>query len=742
MNRQNPLWQEEEKHFTDTLKIIKREIKTIEEETGVGAKEEKRIVIPNDLAIHEWVAMDIMKGKIATLHQLSMAEERPYFARLDFSSNKKTVQSYYVGRWGVMDSEKLEVAVVDWRSPAANLYYSGQIGQVSYQAPDGQVEGELHLKRMFTLSNGALETISDTGIIGQEEYLQKALSQISTNRLKDVVTTIQAEQNIVIRYSPFMPLMVQGVAGSGKTTIALHRIAWLLYAYQENLKPRQMMIIAPNPLFLDYISQVLPDLGVEEVHQTTFEDLCRFWLKGKLPNIQRNPRLEERIKLGEAAYAPREEVLEQKGSLAFLKEVQFFLHRWEKELCPQKDLFFGQQLLFSKEEMNNILFVQLKPFPWADKVKEFKKMYQGRLDKIANKMTLWLRKRTDEKLERLLKMEEGEERQEKVQKLLASREVRITEVEEEKERLLKAFDQLWPNFDLVLLYGQFIQSLYNKEEYQGVVEQTHKALEEKKLYIEDLPPIVEIGKKVIAFPTMDIRHVVIDEAQDFSPFMLNLLQGYTGNDSFTLVGDVMQGIHGAQGISDWNRFKEENFHHQGEICYLATSYRSTVEIMEVAQRVLYNGGLMEKQLFQPVLRHGNPVNVVKTADEKDLSGVEKTIEEWTKKGYRNIAIICPTLEEGKKTHRKLSKTFTVTLLDHQERFYGGGLCVLSLAMAKGLEFDGVILPNVNKSHYPKESFYGKLLYVACTRALHELRIFYSGEESPLLAQRERDEPIL
>ncbi len=733
MTYQHSDWKKEEEKLGKTVNLIQKEIILIEKETGVGAREKKRITVPKDLAVSEQVAMDLLKRKITTMHQLTMAQEKAYFARLDFIEKGKGKKVYYIGRWGVMDSEKLDIVVVDWRSPAANLYYSGQIGPVSYKAPDGKVEGELTLKRLFSVEGRKLEKMSDTGLVGQEKYLEEILSKTTSNKLKDVVTTIQAEQNIVIRHSPFLPLMVQGVAGSGKTTIALHRIAWLLYAYQREMTPNQMMIIAPNPLFLDYISQVLPDLGVEEVYQTTFENLCKSWLKEKMPKVKKQEGIEERILLGEKSYQEKEKIIAQKGSLDFLDQLKSFLTEWEKTLLPKENLYFGKQLLFSTGEMKEIFDVQLKYFTWTQKIKEFQKMYKRKLEEVAKKLNHWLYKQTEEKMKKIMLISCDEERQEKVQKLLKSREQRVKEVKMEKEKQLKAFKTLWPTFNLIEIYQRFMTSLLEKEAYGKTAKETLKTLTKTHCTVEDLPPIVEIGRRIIPFPKKDIRHSVIDEAQDFSPFMIHLLKEYVKNDSFTLVGDILQGIHGRRGISSWETLNQENFKNEGELCYLGTSYRSTIEIMEVAIKVLKNSQLLKNNQIHSVLRHGEKPQIL-TVNSKEEARVNivETIKTWQKKGYQNIALVVQTYKEGKEWFKQLKGYREVTFLDEDLTKYLGGCCIVSLAIAKGLEFDGVIIPNGGKDFYPKEAFYGKLLYVACTRALHELKIFYQGEKSLLL----------
>ncbi|NLB90647.1 MAG: AAA family ATPase, partial [Clostridiales bacterium] len=732
----HPAWAEEEKTLEETIQKIEKEIKGIEKEIGINGKEHQRVVVQAGWHDQEQVAENLLKGKISGLHQLKLAQKQPYFARLDFIPVKKKTQKYYIGRWGVVDTEKLEVVVVDWRSPAANLYYSGQIGDVQYQAPDGLMRGELILKRMVTIQDQKLKELVDTSIIGQENYLKQMLGQMTSNRLKEVVTTIQSEQNKIIRHCPNKALMVQGVAGSGKTTIALHRIAWLLYAYQKEMSPHQMMIIAPNPLFLDYISQVLPDLGVEEVRQVTFEQLGRLWLKGKLPSIQSTSKVEERMKVGEEKYQKTERTLRYKGSMEFYQEIEKFMVWWEKTSMIEKDLYFGNQKLFSKEEVREILTAQLNPFPWGERIQEFKKMYEKKLHHMADKMVAWLKRRSEEKLNALLQLPEGIEKQQRARILLQSREKRIKEVETEQEKQKQRFVSLWPKLDLPLLYEEFLQWLKEKtppeqQEIHDALEDTRKQVEKKLFYVEDLPPLLALGRKIWSFPSMDIRHVVIDEAQDVSPFMLQVIKNVVGHHSFTLVGDVLQGIYGNQGIDSWDMFQQQNFSEQGDILYLETSYRSTVEIMEQAEALLVAGGLAEKGSIRSVTRHGSKVEWIEASKQRRKESiVEKTIKQWQREGLQNIAVISPTQKSSKHMYDSLREKLPMFLLDEKKEAYTGGVCMLSLSMVKGLEFDGVIVMDADEKQYPQSPFSGKLLYVAATRALHKLTFVYEGKPTP------------
>ena len=243
----HPAYREEKEHLNRTLKAVDAELTLAETEKQSAEAELKyaRAFDPDKLPIREILFVKAVQ----TEKNMVLAHRKPYFTRINFTEHGKGERVYYIGKYGVMDSSSLESVVIDWRAPLANLYYSGQLGHVEYTAPDGAVSGELTLKRQFDILDGEILSIFDTDIVSQDAYLQSALNAMNGERLKEIVTTIQAEQNYVIRYPLRQSLVVQGVAGSGKTTIALHRIAYLLYAFRDQLRPENMLILAPNPLF-------------------------------------------------------------------------------------------------------------------------------------------------------------------------------------------------------------------------------------------------------------------------------------------------------------------------------------------------------------------------------------------------------------------------------------------------------------------------------------------------------------
>ena len=259
----HPAYSEEIAHLNQTLSVVSAEQILADEELA-GAQAElshARAYDPDKLPVREM----LYAKALSQVKTLKLSAKKPYFTRIDFTEDGGQSETFYIGKYGVTETKTLKSVVVDWRAPLANLYYSGQLGRVDYTAPDGKVEGELTLKRQFDISDGVLHSIFDTDIVSQDAYLQSALNAMTGDRLKEIVTTIQAEQNYVIRHPLKRSLVVAGAAGSGKTTIALHRIAYLLYAFSRQLRPENMLILAPNPLFLNYIAGVLPDLGVENV---------------------------------------------------------------------------------------------------------------------------------------------------------------------------------------------------------------------------------------------------------------------------------------------------------------------------------------------------------------------------------------------------------------------------------------------------------------------------------------------
>lgn len=734
---------QEQAHFAATLKVVAGELRKAEAELGITDGNDTFIQVIDDGSDDAVVQQFVVRMKLRGLHQLRLSRQQPYFARLDFAPDSDMpyeggmkagrVSAVYLGRWGVIKTPEYKIWVADWRSPVANLYYSGQIGRVSYDAPDGKVEGELTLKRMFTVQEGKLLAMQDTGLVGQERFLTEALSQVTTARLREVVTTIQAEQNTVIRHDPFSPLCVQGVAGSGKTTIALHRIAWILYRLQKTVAPHQMMILAPNPLFLNYISRVLPDLGVEQVRQTTFAQLAAKLLGKRMPKLEVGARLEERLWMTKVQRDALDAVLRQKGALALGEALDAFLERFERTVTPAWDVTFGGRRLLAAQEMEDLFLRQFRHYPLRARVDEVRKVVKKRLKQALEALEETLRKATEERLEALLRaLPDGGERQEKARRLFASRQERLEQMKGAEKAFWKGYDGAWHSMELLRVYGEFWQQKALEDAPgQGaalVWAATQPGLAKGRVGAEDLPALLWLGERLYGYPRLDIRHVVVDEAQDVSPLQVKVLRKLMNHDAFTLVGDLWQGIYGDEGIRSWSDLTEGIFEKKPLCTTLSTSYRSTVEIMELAFSLMA-GHEAAGVTAKPVLRHGEaPVFVRAGSPKERLAVIIQGVEEWLREGFFSIAIIVKREADAKALHKALLPLLPqARLVGRGDDTFQGGVQVMGAGVVKGLEFDCVLIADAGEDAYPKERFYDKLLYVLCTRPLHRLRLLGSEE---------------
>ena len=734
---QHPHWQEEIQHLSQTLQTVAGELHKCENALGIQNGNDRFIMVQDDGSSDAVVQQQIMRMTLDTLHQLRLSVQSPYFARLDFTPGPGTPPlagmragvnaPVYIGRWGVLKTPEYQVCVHDWRSPVANLYYSGQVGEVSYEAPDGRVEGEMTLKRMFTIADGEMLGMQDTGVVGQEKFLTDALSQATTARLREVVTTIQAEQNTVIRYDPMKPLCVQGVAGSGKTTIALHRVAWMLYRLQKTLRPQDVLILAPNPLFLSYISRVLPDLGVDKVRQLTFQQLCGQLLEKKMPKLAASARLTQRLTMTKEERDALDHVLRLKGSLGGFDELERFLSEYEQACIPKVNVKLGQTVLVSADDLQRYFLREFRHFPFTVRCQKIRVIVADRVRRAMEQLHERIEKLAQEKLDKLLRaLPDGPERRERATRLFDARDERLGELKEKEKQLLRDYDALWGSMDLLAIYGAFLRDMAAREEsWQPVWAASQPILEKKRVCAEDLPALLVIARSVCGVKRLETRHIVIDEAQDISPLEVKVLRVLAGHDAFTLVGDLCQGIYGDEGLRSWAMLETGIFSQKPLVAQLSTAYRSTVEITETAFQVIGRHPVAGVNQARPVLRHGHKPALLPAADEKAKPAILMAqVQRWQDEGYRNIAVIVKTEKAAKALAQKLPEARLVTQGDDS---FEGGLQVMDASVVKGLEFDCVLIADAEDRVYPDERFYAKLFYVLCTRPLHRLAFVYAGD---------------
>ncbi|PEB40247.1 HelD family protein [Bacillus pseudomycoides] len=635
---------------------------------------------------------------------LRIGVQEPYFGRLDFQEDGQPEPNpIYIGKVGVSDEETMKPIVIDWRAPVASMFYSFTGGEepAFYHSPDGLVEGDVYLKRNIAIRKRELERVVDTYVKGSEDvsladdFLLYRLGENKDNKLKDIVSTIQSEQNDIIRAEKNMPLLIQGVAGSGKTTIALHRLAFLIYEYREQLEAERMIVFAPNSLFLDYISSVLPELGVGNIRQTTFQD----WALNTLDDAVKLKDTDEKLKEAFSINRDDKKVMlgKLKGTMKFKSFIEENIVQFEKNLLPTKDFEAWDKASITVEEIRKWMQVEYKHYP-----------LRKRRERLVGRIKRWI--------EIELKKFEGTNEKKALKK--------------EATKRLNAYMKFWSKMSPLSFYSSMMKQKEILEVLpEELVQETEKNCRKKEVYVEDLAPLIHIHHRLAGIEIgQKFHHVVIDEAQDFSPFQIHILKEITMGNSFTILGDLSQAIYDYQGIEDWNDFKEV-FQETGYY-ELTRSYRSTKEIIEFANEVIKNAEI-PVGLATPVFRSGEKVKIIST--DNQFAAIVKTLQHMQSENVKTIAVIGRTDDECRDIYEKLTATgITANVIEANQSKYEGGISVVPVYLAKGLEFDAVLLIDVDEVHYKGTKHDAKLLYVGCTRSLHDLRIFYSGEASPLI----------
>lgn len=733
---QHPAAGEELAHLDETKQTITllQELGQKELMSSTAKLNEARRFDPDNLPLREMM----YARAVQHVRNMELAMLRPYFTRINFIEESGEKNVYYIGKYGLMTPDYRDVVVVDWRSPVANLYYSGQVGPMHYIAPDGEVRGELTLKRQLGIENGQLQTIFDTDVVSQDVYLQSVLGATTGERLKEIVTSIQAEQNFVIRHPMNVSLVVQGVAGSGKTTIALHRIAYLLYAFQEKLEPDHMLILAPNPLFLNFIAGVLPDLGVERVKQTTFLRFVGEWMGKLLPKVQESDPLESILNLPVEERERISTIAHVKGSLRMAEELNRWMDGFEQRFPRVGALKFGPVTVFTEEELAKHILVDQRPFPLSRRLTEFKKALTSRTKDAAQKIIDWLEQETDRRTEKIRNtLPPTEERRLKLVSLYHSRDQRIEEAKAKIKPFIKETMERFEELSPIRLYREFWQDMLTSEDeaMRIAAEESVEKLSGKTISMEDVAPLTLIAMRTHELPRLDIRHVVVDEAQDFSALEFHLIRKMTRNAPMTLVGDLMQGVRSYRGLTDWGEVTDGLFGGKAVMHHLVTSYRNTMEIMNTALRVADKRPVPGQQAAKPVLRHGPEPEFMNFASARDQAEkIAQIIRKWKDEGMSTIAVIDRTDAQLKALMKKLPEDIGARLLDVNGEEYAGGVTLAKAADVKGFEFDGVILADASEERFPDRELDARLLYVCLTRPLHRLACLYSGGISPLLGE--------
>lgn len=708
-------FEREKAKLEQTISIVKR----ILQDENLDLKN-----LYNDFAGDREELWRIADRKKLHIRNLEVAQDKPYFARIDFVKEEDgKTSTIYIGKNGVM--KDTDIIVTDWRAPISSLYYDAEVGKCGFEAPNGRINGEMLLKRQYEIENGELQEYFDVDLVSNDGLLQKYLNDNNDARLKSIVSTIQKEQNDVIRKNLSDNIIIQGVAGSGKTTVALHRIAYLVYNYINSIKQNQYLVIGPNPVFLKYIKSVLPELDVDGVEQCTYEMFAKKYID---EDIKINPSNKKVI--ANIAGKNKNDIDKFKCSMKYKDMLDRFLTLYFYSITS-KPLMLGNFQVLSSEEIANTF--KMTENSYSNNLSNRIELTIDRLCRVIEDKQSEIMSKYGEYSYNLFKTASSEEEKNKMRSMFSKDRIEISK--NCRSSLRKYFNKSKVN--ATKLYKLFLSTIsefdiYNYPYLNELKKETTKNIKTNNYDFEDLASLIYI-KRIIS-PDKDyekIRHIVIDEAQDLGEFNFYSLKSALPSATFSIFGDLAQSIYDYRGINSWEEVNNSMFNNNGNVINFNKSYRTTAEIMNVADDVAESIGLSRSDL---VVRHGKDVLVSKIEEEKNIPEyIAKKIIEYKEKGYKTIAVISKT--------ELLSSYINDDLADlginipnvsenddlSDERFR---ICTISNGLAKGLEFDAVIINNANENVYSATSPLDmKLLYVAITRALHELDIVYTGEVS-------------
>ena len=632
-------------------------------------------------------------------HKILLLEKMiksPYFARIDFKfDDEDEFEKIYIGRSSLRKNSYQEMYVYDWRSPIASIFYRFMTGEAFYDAPCGRVTGELNLKRQYEIKNGKLEYFFDSDVQIVDEFLRQLLSQNTTAKMKAIVETIQHEQDVVIRDMENDLLMVQGVAGSGKTSIALHRAAYLMYqGLQTKLSANNIMIISPNSIFEQYISNVLPELGEDNVISSVFEDILSALLIGR--KIQsRNDFLENLIVNSKYKEISRNSI-EFKTSSFFREILDQFLIDIPRQWIEFEDVYYEGKCVVSRQILK-------------DKI----------LGRTETPLGIKLEQLEDYILEQIFGTGKGRGHK-------------------EEKNLIKQEIQKFIKIDIVELYkilfsneAYFYSLLQNSNLSQGIKsiwEYTRENLEADRLYYDDAIAIAYLYLKIYGTNKYkNIKQVVIDEAQDYYPLQYEIFNLLFSNTKFTILGDMKQTLAKKEDISFYEQIQKILNKKKSSLIMLDKSFRCTNEILNFSLKFIEKSSQIKS--FN---RNGDSPKVY-IADNSEIfiDEIVKEINLCQEKGFQSICLICKTEKNSIYLFNKIKHKLDIQLIKNGSVSDLQGVFILPVYMSKGLEFDAVLICDADSQNYHDEDD-KNLLYVACTRALHKLSLFCENEVSPLI----------
>lgn len=591
----------------------------------------------------------------------------PYFGRIVFLEKKENskVMPIYIGIHTFYDPESRATLIHDWRAPVSSMFYDHELGEAGYRSPSGEIKGVISLKRQYRIRGGKMEFMIESALTVHDDILQKELSSNADDKMKNIVATIQREQNRIIRNEDIRTLIIQGVAGSGKTSIALHRIAYLLYTFRDSISSKDILIISPNKVFSDYISNVLPELGEETVPETSMEQILSGVLEHKYKYQTYFGLVNELLEKPSSSLINR---IAYKASFGFISELDKFILHIENTYFKAADVKLTKYITipapFIEEQ-----YLRFNRYP-----------IRRRFDAMADYMLDML----------------------KIQ-------YTFTVTTTGRNLLKKEIRLMFAGNNDIQVYKDFFKWTNNPGMF--------KMRKGHTLEYSDLAPLayLHLALEGNGNQPFRVKHLLIDEMQDYSPIQYKVIQKLFPCRK-TVLGDAGQSVN-PYGSSTAETIQKSLT--ASEIMKLCKSYRSTFEITDFAQKIHPNAEL------EPVARHGEKPQILQFGSAvEELSGIMGLISTYRKSGYKSLGIICKTEQQAREMADMLkSYANDISFLSSQSSAFVQGIVITSAHMAKGLEFDEVIIPQTDERNYRSE-IDKSMLYVAVTRAMHRLTLTF------------------
>ncbi|QJC52679.1 UvrD-helicase domain-containing protein [Paenibacillus albicereus] len=696
----------------------------------------------------------------------------PYFGRIDFrEQGLSAAEPVYIGVSSFVDAKGMDFLVYDWRTPIASLYYDHSPGPAAYDTPDGTVPGVMELKRQYQIRQGRLLNVFDTSLTIGDELLQQALGQGADSQMKSIVATIQKEQNAIIRDDTSRMLLVQGAAGSGKTSAALQRVAYLLYKNRDRLKADQIVLFSPNPMFNSYVSTVLPELGEENMQQTTFQEYLEHGLGSMLHLEDPFDAIEYVLKeAGSREHEARVAGIRYKASGAFLQALRHYADGLGQAGMRFSGIRFRERELISASRMTERFYGYDPSIRLANRVAMLQEWLLKELAVLERKErgARWVSEELDyldndryDAVHRELHKERGvfdfAEQYERIQEIVQNKRRRdegdFDYAEREEELLAGAIvqEQFEPLrrsvkrmqfVDKVDLYAQLFASeeayaaLAGQEDvpelWPDICSQTREKLARGELFSEDATPFLYLRELVEGMRTnTQVRHVFVDEGQDYSMVQYEYLRKLFPRARMTVLGDFGQAIFTQATELDGEDSPLMRLYGEPDtrLIRLVRSYRSTREIVEFTKALLPSA-----REIVPFARSGHKPLLIQAADSRSLAArMAEDIAALQADGFASIAVITKTAAESREAHELLTAQGCppLRLVTKETPTFENGTQVIPAYLAKGVEFDAVLIYDASSRTYHRESE-RKLFYTACTRAMHRLQLYAAGEGTPFL----------